>query len=90
VGERVQHGLAHAADQVGDGRIVGKTDAQGYRADEVADDGRKLRPGTACRRRADDDIVCLHVAMQERLERSQHHNVRRGARLFAELSQAGA
>ena len=85
VGQSAEHAFAHRGHRVRGRHSRGESGGQRDRADEVAYHIGELRPAAPGGGRADDDLVLPRVAMQQGGERGQQRDVRRHARLVAEL-----
>nr|WP_240360824.1 hypothetical protein [Pyxidicoccus caerfyrddinensis] len=81
---RPERHVAHAAEQLAEGRVSVQPSAQHQRVDEEADEPLQLGVVPAGDGRAHADVLLSAVAGQQGLERGEHHHGRRDALAAAE------
>ncbi|CAM3866177.1 hypothetical protein COSO111634_27435 [Corallococcus soli] len=86
-GLRVRHLLAHALQQLAEGRVPREAGAERRRVRHVADERQQLRARAVGDGRPDDDVRLPRVAVQQRVPRRQHCHVAGEALALAEGHQ---
>ena len=76
---RLQRRLAHAAQQLAEGRVARQVRAQGQRVQEEADQAFRFAPRAPGDGRADHHVVLPRQAAQDDVHGGQEHHEERGA-----------
>ncbi len=87
VGERVEHGGADVAEEVGEGPRLVHLRAQHHGVAEVADEALQFDPAAARGHRAHRDVLLPRVAGEHQLARGHQGHEQRGAGARAEFGQ---